>query len=278
MQTLEFGSITVDAISDGELALAVARMFPDLDVEAARRLGGIDEQDNALVPLTTFVIRAGGQVILVDTGIGPDFGSLAFLGAGRPVGLLPAALAAAGIELAAVNAVVSTHLHADHIGWNVTDNAAGSRPLFPNARYIVTRVDWENRLTIAGEDTAKRCLDPIQESGQLTLVEDGYRVVAGVELLGTPGHTPGHASVLISDGGVGGVITGDAAHHPIEMEQPELLAAFDSDPAQSAASRRALVERVEAEGLIVMGGHFPPPTAGRVVRVEQKRRWQWLGA
>lgn len=277
MQTLAFGSITVDAISDGELGLTMARMFPDLDVASARRLGGIDEQGNALVPLTTFVIRASGQVILVDTGIGPDLGSLAFLGAGRPVGLLPAALAAAGIEPSAVNAVVSTHLHADHVGWNVTDKAAGSRPLFPNARYIVTRVDWENRLTIAGEATAKRCLDPIQESGQLTLVEDGYRVVPGVELLGTPGHTPGHASVLVSDGGVGGVITGDAAHHPIEMEQPELVAAFDSDPAQSAASRKALVERVEAEGLIVMGGHFPPPTAGRVVRVEQKRRWQWLG-
>jgi glyoxylase-like metal-dependent hydrolase (beta-lactamase superfamily II) len=277
VQTLAFGSITVDAISDGELGLTMARMFPDLDVASARRLGGIDEQGNALVPLTTFVIRASGQVILVDTGIGPDLGSLAFLGAGRPVGLLPAALAAAGIEPSAVNAVVSTHLHADHVGWNVTDKAAGSRPLFPNARYIVTRVDWENRLTIAGEATAKRCLDPIQESGQLTLVEDGYRVVPGVELLGTPGHTPGHASVLVSDGGVGGVITGDAAHHPIEMEQPELVAAFDSDPAQSAASRKALVERVEAEGLIVMGGHFPPPTAGRVVRVEQKRRWQWLG-
>ena len=100
----------------------------------------------------------------------------------------------------------------------------------------------------------------------------------GVTLLATPGHTPGHTSVLIMGGGVGGVITGDSVHHPAEMEEPNVTAVFDSDPVQSIATRTALVERAEAEGLIVMGGHFPLPTAGRLVRVAEKRRWQWMGA
>jgi glyoxylase-like metal-dependent hydrolase (beta-lactamase superfamily II) len=150
--------------------------------------------------------------------------------------------------------------------------------MFPNARYIVTRTEWEHRETVAGPEMTARCLLPVEKSEQLTLVEDGYEPAPGVRLLATPGHTPGHVSVLVSDGGEAGVITGDAAHHPAEMEDPEIVAAFDADPAQSSASRVALVQRVEAEGLTVMGGHFPPPTAGRVVRVEGKRRWRWLGA
>jgi glyoxylase-like metal-dependent hydrolase (beta-lactamase superfamily II) len=81
--------------------------------------------------------------------------------------------------------------------------------------------------------------------------------------------------VLVSDGGQGAVITGDAAHHPGEFENPELNPPFDSDVAMARASRKALGDRVEAEGLLVIGGHFPSPGAGNLVRLEGRRRWRW---
>jgi hypothetical protein len=62
------------------------------------------------------------------------------------------------------------------------------------------------------------------------------------------------------------------------MEQPGIVFPIDTDPKASTASREEIIRRAEAEGLVVMGGHFPPPTAGRMVRVEQKLRWQWVGA
>jgi len=279
MRGLTFGAITVDALSDGEIGLPLENMFPGVDPELFRVHGGITDEGATLAPLTTFVVRAAGRLILVDTGMGPDLGPLARFGFSGTVGLLPAALANAGIVSDAVDDVVFTHLHSDHTGWNTVLRDGSTQPMFPKARYIVTRIEWEHRVRTAGRESAERSLDPIELSGQLTLVDDGHEVAPGVSLLATPGHTPGHTSVLImGSSGEGGIITGDAAHHPAELENPELTPAFDYDPAQSARSRLALVERAEAQGLIVMGGHFPAPTAGTIVRVEQKRQWKWLGA
>lgn len=278
MQRISFGSITVDAYSDGDLVMPITAMFPDVPLEAFRAYGGVDENGIATAPLTTFVVRANGQTILVDTGMGPELGSFASLGFSGTVGQLPEALEGAGIAPEHVDAVFFTHLHGDHIGWNTRDIDGEIRPAFPNARYLVARAEWENRATVAPPEMVARSLTPVEAAGQLVLVEDGYELAPGVIVLSTPGHTPGHCSLLLSAGGEAGIITGDAAHHPAEMEMPDVKAIFDADPAQSTATRIALVERAEAEGLVVLGGHFPPPTAGRVVRVEQRRRWQWLGA
>ena len=178
-----------------------------------------------------------------------------------------------------VDAVVATHLHTDHIGWNTVDSNGSMTPLFPNARYIVNRTEWEHRMTVAGSKGVARCLEPVEASGQLTLVDDGYEVAPGVSLLATPGHTPGHVSVLVmGTAGDGGIITGDAMHHPAEIEHPELIPPFDSDPAQSVASRRMLIRRAEDEGLVVMGGHFPAPGVGQVIRVGEARSWRGMGA
>src|SRR5829696_6440380 len=83
----------------------------------------------------------------------------------------------------------------------------------------------------------------------------------GTALLSTPGHTPGHVSVLVFDGGAGAVIAGDAAHHPGEFEDAQLNPPYDSDPEQAKKSRLALAERAEADGLVILGGHFPAPGA-----------------
>lgn len=279
MQQLRFGSITVDALTDGEIACRLIQMFGEVDPELFRPHGGITDAGHISSLLTTFVIRAAEKLVLVDTGMGPDIAPLARFGFTGVVGGLPDALAEARVYPARVDAVVSTHLHSDHIGWNTVDENGELRPMFPNAQYIVTRTEWEHRATVAGPKAVARLLDPVEASGQLTLADDGYEVAPGVTLFATPGHTPGHTSVLVMGGtGEGGIITGDAAHHPAEMEHPEMSPPYDSDPVQSAASRLMLVERAEAEGLVVMGGHFPAPTAGRVVRVGERRQWRWMGA
>ena len=170
-----------------------------------------------------------------------------------------------------------THLHADHIGWNVTDRDGELRPTFPNAEYIVSRTEWAFWGATESRDIA-RCVRTIEAAGLLRAVDDGFEPAPGIRLLATPGHTPGHTSVLVGDGGSGCVITGDAAHHPAEFEDPELQPPYDSDPELAKASRKALADRIENDGLVVVGGHFPAPHGGTIVSVEGKRRWKWLGA
>ncbi|MBI2766662.1 MAG: MBL fold metallo-hydrolase [Chloroflexi bacterium] len=277
MQRLSFGAITVDAFSDGELAVPLAGMFPGADIETFRPFDGVDDSGNMSMPMTTFVIRTAGKLVLVDTGIGPELGSLGRAGFAGDVGYLPGALKDAGIDANAVDTVVFTHLHADHIGWNVTTLDGEAVPTFPNASYVVTKTEWAYWSGTKSRDIA-RCVRPLEERGQLLTVDDGYEPAPGLSLVASPGHTPGHTCVLVGAGSERGLITGDAAHHPAELVDDHFVAVHDMDPARSTASRAALAARMEAEGLTVLGGHFPPPGAGNLVRVDAKRQWRWLGA
>jgi glyoxylase-like metal-dependent hydrolase (beta-lactamase superfamily II) len=85
-----------------------------------------------------------------------------------------------------------------------------------------------------------------------------------VYLLPTPGHTPGHVSVVIESGGERAVITGDIAHHPLQYGEPDLRMYADDDPERAAATRRTFLAERTADGALVIGTHFAAPTAGRV--------------
>ena len=273
MERLHLGDITIDRYSDGELSCPLLQMLPGADAAMFRELGGCADGETLTLPLTSYVLRSGGRTVLVDTGIGPSLGSLARAFSGE-VGLLPARLAEAGVSPETVDAVVFTHLHADHIGWNVIDRDGEIVPMFPNAEYIVSRAEWAFWGASESKDIA-RCVRTVEQRGQLRAVDDGFEAAPGISLLATPGHTPGHAAVLVFAGGQGAVITGDAAHHPGEFEDPQLNPPYDADVAMAKASRSALADRAEADGLLVLGGHFPAPGMGTLVRVEGKRRWRW---
>lgn len=275
MQTLRIGAMQVTAATDGRLSIDAAAQFPGLPLDLLAAHGGF-EGGRWLAPLTTYIIHIAGRTVVVDTGLGPRLGQ--FEG---ETGALPASLRQAGLALERVDAVVMTHLHPDHIGWNFTERDGERRLTFPNARYTVTRAEWEHWQGspagfIARRATARSAL-PLAGTGQLDLAEDGYEPAPGVRLLATPGHTPGHVSVLLFDGGEGAVITGDAAYNPAQLEQPAWSSSADVDPALAARSRTTLADRIADEGLIVLGGHFPPPQAGRLLRVGQRRVYRSLG-
>jgi len=267
---LQFGRISVAALLDGYLDMELAGFFPGRPMELFDGYPGWRIGTKLRLPLTTYVIRAAGRVILVDTGIGGYMGR--FEGV---AGMLPAALQADGIQPEDVDTVLFTHLHPDHVGWNCTEQEGSYLPTFPNARYVVNRAEWEHWSDVPA-GYVRRHLLPLRESGQLELVTDGHEPAAGVQLLSTPGHTPGHVSILVYNGGEGGIITGDATHHPIEVEYPEWSPSADEDPVLSVRSRQSLIDRVEVAGLLLLGGHFPPPHAGRVLRVGQRRVYRAL--
>jgi len=186
-------------------------------------------------------------------------------------------LRAAGVAPEAVDVVICTHLHVDHVGWNTRLADGRWVPTFPRARYLFARREWEH-WTSEEEDGTKRILAdsvaPVLDAGLADLVEMDHRVSDGIWLEPTPGHTPGHVSVRLHADGADAVITGDLMHHPVQVAEPAWQSAFDADPAQARATRRAFCARYADRPVDVLGTHFHHPTAGRIV--SHRDAWRFV--
>jgi glyoxylase-like metal-dependent hydrolase (beta-lactamase superfamily II) len=176
---------------------------------------------------------------------------------------------ATGWTRESVNAVVCTHLHVDHVGWNTMREGDRWVPTFPKARYLIGRREYDHWSTDSDEERQVMLSDsirPVFEAGLVDLVEMDHVISPEVRLVPTPGHTPGHVSVRIESAGEVGLITGDMVHHPCQLAHPEWSPPFDSDPAASAVMRREVFEGAADQPILVIGTHFAAPTAGHVRR------------
>jgi glyoxylase-like metal-dependent hydrolase (beta-lactamase superfamily II) len=226
-----------------------------------------------------YLLRSGGRTLLVDTGVGPSsLGMAAWVQTG---GQLPERLRAAGVSPEDVETVVFTHLHPDHVGWNLRGEVGQYQPTFPRARYVAHQADWD---TFQRPDVqaslpfpyVDQTITPLQSLGVLDLIAGERSLTAEVTLLHTPGHTPGSLSVLIVSGGERAIIVGDAIAHPAQVEHPDWSIAFDFDAETAVRTRTQLLDRIEAEGLTLTACHFPEPGFGRVLRLDGRRFWQAL--
>lgn len=266
--TWRIGDVTITCVVESVVPVPAGYLITGLtdDLVAAQRpwIDPFFGDDGALLlSVHSFVVQSGDTTIVVDTCAG--------MHEDRRLGGDPTFLARVGATIAggidAVDVVVCTHLHFDHVGWNtVPDGRGGRRPAFPNARYVVTVGELDGFADRDEDGVAPTSLDPLVAAGVLDRVESDRRITPEVRLLPTPGHTPGHVSVLIESGGETGLITGDAAHSPIQFTHPELAAGrVDHDSAASTRTRRELIARYADAGTLVLGTHFAPPTAGRLV-------------
>ncbi|WP_399920646.1 MBL fold metallo-hydrolase [Streptomyces kanamyceticus] len=220
----------------------------------------------------TFAVEANGLRVLIDTGIGngktranPAWHDLDTDYLHR--------LTAAGFAPESVDLVVLTHLHTDHVGWNTRRQDGRWVPTFPRARYLASRAEWDHWANSDLEEPRRQMfrdsVHPIRDAGLLDLVDvrgPGTEVADGVRLLSTPGHTPGHVAVRLEGGDRDAVVTGDCVHHPVQMRHPDITSCVDTDPNRAVRSRRELLAGLADTGTLLLGGHFPPPTAGHVVR------------
>lgn len=278
----QVGTLCCTVLSDGYAAYPTSWIFPDADrVDLARALDkrGLP-QEQVLSPYTCLLVETGRHVMLADTGLGL---------ASNTSGAVMARLDVAGIRRQDVDTVVFTHAHPDHIGGAIdTRDPRRPRPMFPNARYVMSETEWDfwtaARVDLRGlrvpgdvragmESTAKRCLLALRHHVELIGRESD--ILPGVRAIPAPGHTPGHLALLLASGGRQLLHLGDAAVHPLHLEEPGWKNGFDLDPEQALATRRTLLERAVAENMSVMGFHFPFPSVGRVA-ARAEGGWEWM--
>ncbi|WP_433046911.1 MBL fold metallo-hydrolase [Dactylosporangium sp. CS-033363] len=270
---MRLGDVEVVPVLEWEGDLGPARVvIPDSPAELWR------ENEDWLAPdywtpatdgyhavLRTWLLRSAGRVILVDTGVGNDRDRPQFpLFSGLHTDFL-SRLAAAGVRPGDVDVVVNTHIHIDHVGWN-THLAGGEWvPTFPNATYLIPRVDQEYYAhEERGANIYADSIAPVLS--QALLWEDAHRIDAGLTLEPAPGHTPGASLVRLASGADRAVFVGDLLHSPVQILRPRYSSCFDENPRQAAATRRRVLERAADERELVIPAHFAGHPAAEVSR------------
>jgi len=270
----QIGNVRVTRVEESCSTFPYIGLFPNVSEEDWRghldwlQPGFADAEGNLVLSVHGLVVESQGRTILVDTCMGP-----------HQVEGIPSPehspflenLEAAGFPLDSIDVVLCTHMHFDHVGWNTREVDGRWVPTFPRARYLFARVEWEHwsrEKELGFAATLNESVRPLIDADQADLVESDHKLTDEVWLEATPGHTPGHVAVRMASDGAAAMITGDLTHHPVQWAEPQWGMLADSDSAQAVATRRRLIDAHADGGLLVIGTHYAPPTAGEIVSHE----------
>ena len=275
MLSWKVGKVTITRVVEMQLPVPAGAdaFLPQATAAELRKLpwlypNFVGEDDSLNLSIHALLVDAPGLRLVVDTCIGNDRPRSITGGQALSTPFLQE-LANAGWSREGVDAVVCTHLHVDHVGWNTMLEDGKWTPTFPNARYLIGRREFEHWNAEPGEENQQILGDsvrPILDAGLAELVELDHRISPEIRLIPSTGHTPGHVSVRIDSEGEAAVITGDMSHHPCQLAHPEWSPRFDSDPAESAATRARLFAEWADQPILVIGTHYAAPTAGHIRR------------
>jgi glyoxylase-like metal-dependent hydrolase (beta-lactamase superfamily II) len=223
----------------------------------------LDDEGGFVVPVGGFIVQTGGRTVLLDAGVGHTTDPM-FTG-----GELLNSMRAYGIKAADIDAVFLSHLHSDHMGWIESDGA----PTFPNATVRLAAAEWD--FVVQGEAFGRnRAARMRVVSEQIDLIHaDGETIAPGITTRLTPGHTPGHTSVVISSGNERVIMLGDALHCPAQLSEPEWEVVFDTDPALAKRTRQALLREAEVPNTALLPCHLPGMAPARLITAHGSSQW-----
>ena len=220
--------------------------------------------DKLPIPFTALLVNTGARLVLLDTGTAGQI-------LGASAGSLTENLAAAGIAPAAIDTIVISHFHPDHInGIKTKDDAL----VFPNAEILVPAPEWaywmdDAKLSTAPEGLKGNFLNVrrVFKNVKVQQYQPGKEVAPGVTSIAAYGHTPGHTAFAVASGSQSMLVLSDITNHPwLFLRNPEWQAAFDMDGAMAVDTRRRLLDQAAADKMLVQGYHFPFPASGHVTR------------
>ena len=281
MSQFQVGDVKISRIVESEGPWDGTFILPDATRDNVKKESDwlypafADERGKLCMSIHSIVIESQGKRIIVDTCIGND-----------KVRSNPAwnklqlpylrDLQKLGYTREAIDHVICTHLHIDHVGWNTMLQDGKWVATFPNAKYLVGGTEWDFFSRSEDpffKDPVDDSVRPVMDEGRVDLVDDKHHITEEVWLEATPGHTPGHFSVRISSKGQDAVVTGDLMHHPIQCRYPEWDDNFDVDGPQAKKTRREFCERYADTGISVIGTHFATPSVGRIIKKDDSFRY-----
>lgn len=226
---------------------------------------------NLNMSIHSWVLRTGGKTIVIDTCTGnhknrtrPIFHQLHTPYLDR--------LRSVGVEPDKVDVVMCTHLHTDHVGWNTQLKDGRWVPTFPNAKYLMSRLDYEYYFAQHDEASIhpnlrgvyQDSVSPVIEAGLAEMVEGTEDIVRGLRMRSTPGHTPGHTAIELESKGRRAIFSGDVLHSPLQVPLWHWPTSVCSDPLLAVETRRKLLTHCCESGALLLPAHFAHPHGGYI--------------
>ncbi|WP_159567725.1 MBL fold metallo-hydrolase [Budvicia diplopodorum] len=272
---MQLGGFEVTALYDGYVNIdnKLLKGINGKDAKVLLDKMFLDSTNGVQTAVNAYLINTGTNLVLVDSGAAKCFGPT--------LGGIQNNIRAAGYTPEQIDTVLLTHLHADH---SCGINEQG-KMVFPNAVVYASKADADYWLSpeIAAKapeeakglfQMAQDSVAPYQAANHFKVYSPGDTLIAGVEVVPTPGHTPGHASYLFSAKGQELLIWGDIVHsHSIQFAQPEIAMEFDTDSKRAIETRKKLFADVAKKKLWIGGAHLPFPGLGHVAIDGKGYRW-----
>ncbi|MDX8481828.1 MBL fold metallo-hydrolase [Mesorhizobium sp. VK24D] len=235
------------------------------DTKAALAKAGLTT-DFMPIPLTVVVLQMNGRTIMMDAGSG--------VGQWQANAThLPANMKAAGIDYKAIDTIMISHFHPDHV-WGLMEKGTNA-PVFPNAELIVNAAEynwWTDpsrlaKLPEGRKPAGKRIAENFPKWKNWKLVDDGADVVPGIRIMAAPGHTPGHSVYHVDAGSEQFLVSADTMYVPALLApHPEWQGAYDQDGPMAITTRHKIIDQVIADNVRICGSHFPFPGTGSFVK------------
>jgi len=289
MRTQHFGDISVTKVLDGTENFKATMAFPGVDLEHFHQ--NYDwihpfyhfDSESIIISTHSYIIKTPAFTAVVDTCIGNDKnrkGSGPLFKTNK--GVLSQwnnrnspyldKLIESGIDPSEVDYVMCTHMHADHVGWNTKLEDGHWVPTFPNAQYLFSQIELDGMLEQTGNPfdeylalVYEDSVLPIIQSGQSVVIDSDFDLGKGINLLPTPGHSPGHYCIELKAKNASGILTGDVLHNPIQVAYPKWTTMFCEDKEKANETRMKLVDDLTDSNIIVFAAHFSGTTAGKIV-------------
>jgi glyoxylase-like metal-dependent hydrolase (beta-lactamase superfamily II) len=260
---MQLGEFKLSIVSDGKFWLDGGAMFGVVPKVLWNKLNPADELNRIELALNCLLIQTSEKNVLIDSGIGEKLNDRfkEIYGVEKKYGLLKS-LENAGLKPENIDYVINTHLHFDHCGGNTIGRDKGRRiyvPAFPRAKYIIQKQEWYDA-THPNERTKASYLRenfiPLEEAGQLVLVEDNYEILPGIKVIVTNGHTKGHQSVIIESGGKKAIYLGDLIPTASHIKIPYVMG-YDLFPLDIIEKKKEILDRALKGNWLLVFEHDP---------------------
>jgi glyoxylase-like metal-dependent hydrolase (beta-lactamase superfamily II) len=270
------GDFEVTALSDGTATIPLAKLLTHTapgEAEQLLKQASLDPQ-HVETSINAFLVNTGKQLVLIDTGAGEVFG-------GKQSGKIVSSLKAAGYKPEDIDAVLLTHIHADHSGGLTVQGKA----VFPNALVYADKHEegfWLDPATEGklpahqkhGVAEAASALAPYIAAGKLRSFDGNAEIFPGIRSVALPGHTPGHSLYAIESQGQKLMVWGDLIHaKDVQFQAPGITIQFDVDAEAAASQRQKALAEAQRQGYLVAAVHIPFPGIGHVAASGSSYRW-----